>query len=400
MEDFATRGDQRLRYRLDGRDGAPVLVLANSLGTTLDMWEPQMDAFARRFRVLRFDARGHGGSSVPAGPATIEDLGRDALAVMDAAGVGVGAGRVAFCGLSVGGATGLWLARNHPDRIARLVVANSAPSFPPARLWDDRIDLVAREGVGAVADGVLARWLTPGFAAAGGAAPRRLREIFLGNEPRGYAACCAAVRDADLGDALAGIRCPTLFVAGLRDQATPPERSRAMAAAVPGARLVELDAAHLSNWERPEEFAAAVLGFLVEGGTLDERDRREIGMSLRRRVLGDAWVDRAQARTGAFGAPFQDLITRYAWGEVWARPGLDPATRSCMVLSTMIALGRWEEFRLHVRAAFNNGLGEAEIQEVILQAAVYCGVPAANTAVHHAEAVFAEMAAETGGNIG
>ena len=127
---------------------------------------------------------------------------------------------------------------------------------------------------------------------------------------------------------------------------------------------------------------------------MDEQERLKIGMAKRRKTLGDAWVDRAEARKSAFNAEFQDLITRYAWGEIWTRPGLERATRSCMVLAMMIALGRWEEFRLHVRAAFNNGLDENAIKEVILQAAVYCGVPAGNSAFHHAEAVLAELAGE------
>jgi 4-carboxymuconolactone decarboxylase len=126
---------------------------------------------------------------------------------------------------------------------------------------------------------------------------------------------------------------------------------------------------------------------------MDERERHAKGMQVRRQVLGDAWVDRAEARKSAFNADFQDLITRYAWGEIWTRPGLDRRTRSCMVLSMMLALGRWDEFRLHVRAAFNNGLGEDDIKEVILQAAVYCGLPVGNSGIHHAEAVFAEIAA-------
>jgi 3-oxoadipate enol-lactonase/4-carboxymuconolactone decarboxylase len=390
--DTVTRGDQRLRIRIDGRETAPVLLLSNSLGTSLEMWDPQVDALSQRFRVVRYDVRGHGGSPPPAGPATIEDLGLDALAVLDA----VGAPRAAFMGLSMGGLTGLWLAQNHPDRIERLVIANSAAVIPPPELWNDRIALVQREGLGAVVDALLSRWLTADCLAAGGEAPTRLREIFLGNDAGGYAACCAAVRDADLRAGLGRIRCPTLIVAGLHDKATPPEASRAMAAGIPGARLVELDAAHLSNWERPQEFTRAVLGFLVAAGTHHETERFDLGMSMRRNVLGDAWVDRANARKTAFSAPFQEMITRYAWGEIWTRPGLERATRSCMVLSMMIALGKWDEFRLHVRAAFNNGLGPAEIQEVILQAAIYCGVPAANTAIHHAEAVFAEMGVDPG----
>jgi 4-carboxymuconolactone decarboxylase len=124
---------------------------------------------------------------------------------------------------------------------------------------------------------------------------------------------------------------------------------------------------------------------------MDDRTRYDAGMGVRRQVLGDAWVDKAKTKLNDFNGPFQDLITRYAWGEIWTRPGLDRKTRSCMVLSTMIALGAWDEFRLHVRAAFNNGLGRDEILEVILQAAIYCGVPAANHAIKEAEAVFADL---------
>jgi 3-oxoadipate enol-lactonase / 4-carboxymuconolactone decarboxylase len=381
------RGDQRLAVRVDGREGAPVLVLCNSLGTTADMWAPQIDAYAARFRVIRHDARGHGRSSVPDRPATIADLGEDVVAILDALGVA----RCAFLGLSMGGQTGLWLAQNRPDRIERLVVCNSAAQIPSVQSWNDRIAKVTAGGMAAIVDAVLSRWLTADALAAPGAAPGTLRNMLSGVDPQGYAVCCAAVRDADLRPGLGAIRCPTLIVAGTQDVATTPAMGRDMTDAIPGARQVDLDAAHLSNWERPVEFTKATLAFLIAGGTHDEQDRHELGMSIRRKVLGDAWVDRANAKRTRFSATFQNLITRYAWGEIWTRPGLEPATRSCMVLSMMIALGRWEEFRLHVRAAFNNGLGPAEIEEVILQSAIYCGVPAANTAIHHAEAVFAEM---------
>lgn len=385
--DVVSNGAQQLHIRVDGPEAAPPLVLSNSLGTTLEMWEPQMDLLSRRFRVVRYDTRGHGRSSLPKGPVTVDELGRDVLAILDALGIR----RAAFCGLSMGGQIGLWLAQNHPERIGRLVVANSAPLIPTVQMWNDRIALVEREGLGAIADAVLARWLTPAGAEADPAAQARLRELLLANDPAGYAACCAAVRDADLREGLDRIACPTLIIAGRHDQATPAAEGRAMAAAIPDSRLIELEAAHLSNWECQAAFGRALVGFLVEGGTAHEGERYDLGMTMRRQVLGDEWVDRANARRTPFSAPFQNLITRYAWGEVWSRPGLDRATRSCMVLSMMIALGRWEEFRLHVRAAFNNGLGVDEIQEVILQSAIYCGVPAANTAIHHAEAVFAEM---------
>ena len=248
-----------LAYTIDGPINAPVLVLSNSLGTDHTLWDKQLPAFAARFRVLRYDARGHGQSSMPDGPYRIADLGRDVLALLDA----LGLGRVHFCGLSMGGLVGQWLALHAPERLHRLVLCNTAAKIATAEAWNARIDQVQREGLGSLCEGVAARWFTPDFRAAQPAAAARVMEVFGRTPPAGYAACCAAVRDADFRTRLAAVGTPTLVVAGAADAATTVAEATELQAAIPGAQLVVLEAAHLSNQEAACPFTAAVLGFLT-----------------------------------------------------------------------------------------------------------------------------------------
>ncbi|WP_354685512.1 3-oxoadipate enol-lactonase [Cupriavidus necator] len=257
----ATRDDLRLHYELEGPADAPVLVMSNSLGTTLAMWDPQLPALLRHFRVLRYDTRGHGASSASAQPFGMAELGADVLAVMDHAGVQ----RAHFCGLSMGGMTGMWLARHHPDRFGRFVLANTAALIGPASGWNTRIETVQRDGMAAIVDGVLARWFTPGWLASHPARVAPVREMLVQVNASGYIANCAAVRDADLRAILPAIDAEVLVIAGLQDAATTAEQGRAVADAIPGAEYLALDAAHLSNWELPAEFADAVTSFLQRG---------------------------------------------------------------------------------------------------------------------------------------
>lgn len=256
---FATRDGLRLHYELNGPAGAPVLALSNSLGTTLSMWDPQMPALLERFRVLRYDTRGHGASSVSAEPFGMAELGADVLAVMDHAGVQ----RAHFCGLSMGGMTGMWLARHHPDRFGRFVLANTAALIGPASGWNTRIETVQRDGMVAIADGVLARWFTSPYLAHNTALIDPVREMLLQTDAVGYTANCAAVRDADLRGLLGDIRAEVLLIAGTQDAATTPEQGLAVVNAIPSATYIALNAAHLSNWELPEPFANAVISFLL-----------------------------------------------------------------------------------------------------------------------------------------
>lgn len=248
----------RIHYELTGPDSAPVVVLSSSLGTHADMWWPQVPALAGRFRVLRYDMRGHGASEVSPGPYSIADLGRDVLDMLDQ----LGLERVAFCGLSLGGMIGMWLGANAAQRIDRLILCNTSPYMGGPEAWNARIELVTREGMAALADSILERWFTARFRQASPAVVERVRQMLLSTPPAGYAACCAAVRDMDLRPQVSTIIAPTLVVGGKHDPSTPMEQVRSIAAQISGAKLVELDAAHLSNIEAERDFTAAVLEFL------------------------------------------------------------------------------------------------------------------------------------------
>ena len=369
--------DTVCHYRLEGRDDRPVLILAHSLGQDLGMWEPQVEDLTARLRVLRYDLRGHGASGVTGGDYSIEGLGRDVLALAD----GLGIARFAFCGLSIGGMIGQWLARHAPERVTAVVLANTSPR-PDGPGMETRRRTVLASGMAAVADTVMQRFFSPATLAANPPAVATARHTLLTTDPVGYAGCCAAVRDMDQTAGLAGIRVPALVISGELDVSLPWQgHGEILAREIAGAQIVHLRAAHLSNLERPRSFTAALHRFLSDAGVIETSgDTRARGLEVRRAVLGDAHVDRALA--SAVSDDFQDLITRYAWGTIWTRPGLDRRTRRLFVLAISAALGRWEEFRLHVRTGLAGDLEWCELEEVLLQVAVYAGVPAANTGFH------------------
>ncbi len=255
---FAEIADTRLHYRFDGPEDAPVLLLSNSLGAELAMWDPQLPELTRTKRVLRYDTRGHGHSGVPPGPYSIERLGRDVVALLDH----LQLDRVDFCGLSLGGMTGMWLGVHAPQRLARLVLANTAAQMPPPESWNARIAAVSSGGVAAVSETVLERWFTPTFVAREPAAKAAMKAMMDRAPAQGYAACCAAVRDMDLRDDVARITTPALVIVGDFDASTPPAQGEFLAARIPGARLVRLPAAHLSNVEAATAFTAALSSFL------------------------------------------------------------------------------------------------------------------------------------------
>jgi 3-oxoadipate enol-lactonase len=257
-DSFAAIDGARIRYRLDGPIGAPFLVLSNSLGTNLDMWEPQVAVFTARFRVLRYDSRGHGLSETTPGPYTIEGLARDVVALQDKLKID----RAHFCGLSMGGMAGMWLAVHAPQRLDRLVLCNTAPRIGSAERWNARIDAVNRGGVSGIADALMELWFTPSFRAAAADTVQRMRAMLIASSAEGYVASCAAVRDMDQWAALSRIDRPTLIVTGTHDASAPPADGRRMAEVIPGAKLVELDAAHISNVEAAGRFTAEVLAFL------------------------------------------------------------------------------------------------------------------------------------------
>jgi 3-oxoadipate enol-lactonase len=254
---FIASDGAALAYRFDGPVDAPVLMLSNSLGTAMEMWAPQVGPLARAFRILRYDSRGHGRSAAPMGPYSIERLGLDALELIG----GLKVGPVHFCGLSMGGMVGQWLAIHAPEALNRLVLSNTAASLGPASAWQARIDAIERHGIEAVSSVVRDRWFSaqaaPTVIAFGTA-------MVLATDPQGYAACCAAIRDMDQRAGLARIRKPTLVIAGAADVATPPERAAELVNAIAGARLQTLDAGHLSNLEQPIAFNEVVTRFFTE----------------------------------------------------------------------------------------------------------------------------------------
>jgi 3-oxoadipate enol-lactonase len=246
-----------LNHFLEGPEDAPVLVLSNSLGSTLGMWDDQAPVLRERFRLVRYDQRGHGDSPVPSGPYKIGDLGRDALVMLDRLEIE----STSFCGLSIGGLVGMWLASEAPERIERLVLCCTAARFDP-EMYDARAGKVRAEGVDSVADVVLERWFTPEFRAARPETVESAGSMLRGTPAEGYAGCCEALRDADVRDRLGEIRAPTLVIAGSEDPAATVDQAEEIRDSIPQARLVVVEAAHLANIEQPEAVTREILEHL------------------------------------------------------------------------------------------------------------------------------------------
>lgn len=423
-----------LQYRFDGPEDAPVLILGPSLGTTWHMWDRQVPELTKQWRVFRFDMPGHGGA--PAHPAgSVADLTARLLATLDSLGVQ----RFGYAGCALGGAIGIELALRRPERLASLAVIAASPRFGTADEFRRRGVIVRTNGLDPIARSAPERWFTGGFAAAQPAITEWAVQMVRTTDPGCYIAACEALASFDVRAELGSVGVPTLVLVGSEDQVTGPAEARTLVAGVPDARLAVVPgASHLVPVEQP----AAVTDLLVRhfstawqpafesatGQTAlpaaaalavpgqpvlavapaqpapvaeiapaavpqqphGRPDRYDSGIKVRREVLGDAHVDQVLAQTDEFSGDFQELLTRYAWGEVWDRPGLDRRTRSCVTLTALVAGGHVEELPVHIRAALRNGLTPAEIKEVLLQTAVYCGVPAANRAFRVAQQVVRE----------
>jgi 3-oxoadipate enol-lactonase / 4-carboxymuconolactone decarboxylase len=368
---FVSIDNTRMFYRLEGSDDRPVLVLSHSLGCDHGQWDIQTRDLLPYFRILRYDTRGHGASDVTPGDYSIELLGRDVMAIAAALGID----KFAFCGLSMGGMIGQWLASSAPERVTHLVLANTSPRMDSAAL-ETRRRAVLEGGMAAVSDAVLGRFFSPETLARQDADVASTRRTLLNTDPRGYAGCCGAILDMDQTGLAAKVRVPTLIIVGDRDVSTPwSGHGEVLARTISNARVVHLPTAHLSNLERPRSFSSALTDFLIPSSS----DTLEAGFKVRREMLGDAYVDAAVAKTTEFTREFQELITRYAWGTIWTRPGIPRRTRRLLALTIMATLGRWEEFRIYVRAGLEHELEPCDLKEVLLQAAVYAGVPVGNT---------------------
>ncbi|MFJ6895728.1 4-carboxymuconolactone decarboxylase [Streptomyces hokutonensis] len=423
-----------LQYRFDGPEDAPVLILGPSLGTTWHMFDRQVPELAKQWRVFRFDLPGHGGS--PAHPAgSVSDLADRLLATLDALGVQ----RFGYAGCALGGAVGLELVLRHPERVASLALIAASPRFGTADEFRQRGVIVRTNGLDPIARTSPERWFTGGFAATQPAITEWAVQMVRTTDPGCYIAACEALAAFDVRSELARIGVPTLVLVGSDDQVTGPAEARTLVAGIPDARLAVVPgASHLVPVEQPaavtdllvRHFSTAwqpaydqstgqmaivappvrpVLAAPQQAAPIAEiappppvppqamgrPDPYDAGIKVRREVLGDAHVDRALAQADEFSGDFQEFITRYAWGEIWDRPGLDRRSRSCVTLTALVAGGHLDELAFHTRAALRNGLTPVEIKEVLLQAAVYCGVPAANSAFKVAQQVIREETTPT-----
>lgn len=371
----------KTNYKISGTPNSPVLVFSNSLGADMGMWDELVPYLLPYFRVLQYDTRGHGSSEVTENPYTIELLGNDVIALLEELKIE----KAHFCGLSMGGLIGQWLAIHHPERIQKLILSNTDAKIGTAETWNDRIHTITQDGMQAIVEGTMERWFTEDFRKNNPSRIAEIKAVFAGNNPLGYANSCAAVRDADFREDVKKIKAETLVVTGDEDAVTNVAQAEALAKNISNAKLKILPARHLSGTELPETYAEMLVHFIVGESTFDK------GMHVRRTVLGDAHVDRASGNINEFNGEFQNFISHYAWGEIWTRPGLSKHNRSLITMAMLIALNRKAELQMHIRAAFNNGVTKEEIKEVMMQSALYCGLPATNEAIHTAEDIFKEL---------
>lgn len=375
----------------------PLLVLGPSLGTSAAaLWGAAAQRLASRFHVVAWDLPGHGaGPPVPGGYGMAE-LATGVLgaveSVLDARGEPGGA--FAYAGDSIGGAVGLQLMLDHPARVTSAVLLCTGARIGTAQTWAQRVAQVRAGGTAGLVEASVGRWFGPGFTDRDpdtvGALVAALRAV----DVESYAAACDALAASDVRDRLAEITVPVLAVAGSHDIPTPVANLREIADGVADGWLVVLDGvAHLAPAEAPADVARLITAH-CRTRPRDTRppaeDPHTAGMGVRRAVLGDAYVDRATAAATDLTRDFQDLVTRYAWGTIWTRPGLDRRTRSMLTITALVARGHHEELALHLRAALRGGVTVDEIREVLLHAAIYCGVPDANAAFRVAQRVLDE----------
>ena len=392
--------------QLSDPGAGPLLLLGTSIGTSATaLWSASAALLGERFHVVAWDLPGHGRNTEPVSAGfTMAELASGVLALADQVLIDRGepGGRLYYAGDSLGGAVGLQALLDAPERILAAVLLCTGAKIGTAEGWRERAARVRASGTTVVVNQSVERWFAPGFLEREPQVGGRLLESLRAADAEAYALACEALVDFDVRPRLAEIAVPVLAVAGAEDFATPASLLVELAEGVQRGAMRILDGvAHLAPAEAPQEVAKLIIEHFeadtpVLGGRppRDEHshgaDRYAAGMQVRRQVLGDAHVDRATSATTDFTRDFQQLITEYAWGSIWTRPGLDRRSRSMITLTALVARGHHEELGMHVRAARRNGLSVNEIKEVLLQAAIYCGVPDANTAFRIAQAALAD----------
>jgi 3-oxoadipate enol-lactonase/4-carboxymuconolactone decarboxylase len=381
---------------------SPTLLLIHALGTSLRIWDGVVERLSFGGSLLRYDLRGHGLSELGDAPCDTASLARDALGLLDELGIE----SVVVCGLSVGGLVAQELALVAPARVRAAILCGTASRIGTRDGWQSRIEQVRAGGIASIADAAMLRWFSPRYRELEPDAVRGYRCQLERTPSEGYLAMVHALAEADLTERVHRVQAPVLVVSGELDEATTPADGRMLAGLIPGARFELLSgASHLLCIEKPAELAGLIDAFIQSIG-VEPPDRDgppwpsdepfERGLAERRAVLGSAHVDRALGAASDFDRDFQAYITRVAWGEIWARPGLPRRTRHLLTIAMLAAAGREEELAMHLGATVNTGVTQAEVREVLMQVAVYAGVPAANSAIKIARRVFADIDPEKG----
>ena len=380
--------------QLSEPSAGPLLLLGNSIGTSATaLWAASAAFLGERFHVVAWDLPGHGRNTDPVSDSfSMAELAAGVMAFADRVLTDRGepGGRLYYAGDSLGGAVGLQALLDAPDRILAAVLLCTGAKIGDADGWWERAARVRASGTAVLINQSVERWFAPGFLEREPQVASQLLESLRAADAEAYALACEALADFDVRSRLGEIAVPVLAVAGAEDFATQANLLAEIANGVQRGTLQVLEGvAHLAPAEAPQEVAKLIMKHFDEEELAV--DRYVAGMQIRREVLGDDHVDRANAATTDFTRDFQELITEYAWGTIWTRPGLDRRSRSMITLTALVARGHHEELAMHVRAARRNGLSADEIREVLLQTAIYCGVPDANTAFRIAQAALAEV---------
>jgi 3-oxoadipate enol-lactonase/4-carboxymuconolactone decarboxylase len=353
------------------------VLFVHALGASPAVWKPVIAAMSQEYRCVTVTLPGHDQAAPAKAGLSIADMAQEITHRSQEESWG----EYVCVGISIGGAIALELALGSPPGLLGVVVACSAARIGSAQSWEERAHLVRQAGTGALIDSAGKRWFAEGFSAREPEVVGELMNDLLGTDDESYAILSEALGEWDREGDISAISLPTLVISGELDPATPVEQGMAIAESIEDSFFVSLaGASHLCSIEKPEDTTAVIVRFLTGITAPETRPSRTGGFRTRREVLGDEHVTRAQSRADRYSSLFHDFITRYAWGDVWSRPGLDRRSRSVATLAALVAMGNHHEVAMHIRAARRNGLSEDEIAEVFLHVSLYAGLPRSNTA--------------------
>lgn len=373
---FIDIANRAVAYRDIGPKSVPAVLLAHPLGMTQAVWDDVVSALAGRFRLISWDLPGHDASAAVTGPTPAADLAAEAVALLDALDVE----RAHFVGTSIGGVIGQALLVQASERLDKIALTNTGATIGQPDLWHQRAARVRDEGLTAMAPELVERWFAPAFRADQSAAVAGWQTQLARCDDESYARLCELLAEADFRGRLTGISRTVHLLTGAEDGATPPATLDALAGELPNSGQTILESVgHVPPVEAPERFVDWLRDVLAAKGT-QPPVHYDAGLAVRKDVLGAEHVERAAQNATTLDAPFQDFITRTAWGELWGNPDLTRPERSMITLAVLAALGRDGELALHLETAKTIGLTEAQLRQVFMHVAIYAGVPAANHA--------------------